>query len=38
MSYTKSARFVGVTTSAQVAQGLLHCVVVGTNLALLLRR
>lgn len=38
LSYTRSARFAGVTVSAQVAQALLHCVVVGTNLAVLLRR
>ncbi|MVN88882.1 hypothetical protein GO986_19250 [Deinococcus sp. HMF7620] len=38
LSYTRSARFTGVTVSAQVAQAMLHCVVVGTNLAVLLRR
>jgi hypothetical protein len=38
LSYTRSLRFAGVTLSAQVAQAMLHTVVVGTNLALLLRR
>lgn len=38
LSFTRSPRFAGVTVSAQVAQALLHCVVVGTNLAVLLRR
>ncbi|WP_425145134.1 hypothetical protein [Deinococcus sp.] len=38
LSYTRSLRFVGVTPSAQIAQALLHCLVVGTNLVVLLRR
>lgn len=38
LTYTKSLRFAGVTVSAQLAQATLHCLVVGTNLALLLRR
>jgi hypothetical protein len=38
LSYTQSARFVGVTVWAQISQAFLHCVVVGTNLLVLLRR
>ena len=38
LTYTKSLRFVGHTASAQMAQALLHVVVVGVNLALFLRR
>jgi hypothetical protein len=38
LSYTQSARFVGVTVWAQLSQAFLHCVVVGTNLFVLLRR
>jgi hypothetical protein len=38
LSYTQSARFVGVTVLAQISQAFLHCVVVGTNLFVLLRR
>jgi hypothetical protein len=38
LSYTQSARFVGVTVFAQFSQAFLHCVVVGTNLFVLLRK
>ena len=38
LSYTQSARFVGVTVWAQLSQAFLHCIVVGTNLLVLLRR
>jgi hypothetical protein len=38
LSYTQSARFAGVTVLAQFSQAFLHCVVVGTNLLVLLRR
>ena len=31
LSYTKSIRFVGVTLAAQIAQGLLHTLVVGLS-------
>jgi hypothetical protein len=38
LSYTQSTRFFGVTVWAQLSQAFLHCVVVGTNLFVLLRR
>ncbi len=37
LSYTKSLRFTGVTPSAQIAQGLLHIVVVGVSMLCFLR-
>lgn len=38
LSYTKSPRFAGVTTAAQIGQGVLHALVVGLSAACFLRR